>query len=226
VVTAASVSVLMPSRGRPAALLAAINSLKWNACYPANVEVLVAADPDDQETVAVARIAKAWQWTAPERYGYARLHEYYNRLAGMAHGEWLLLWNDDAIMVTEGWDGIIRGQDPAVLWLGANHHHTASMFPAWPRAWAQATGHVSPVPHCDTFLQHLGEVLGLLVKVPVEVRHDRADVTGANDDATYAEGRGVIGPCGMVDGFDPQLERATIMQDVPIIQQLLHSERV
>jgi hypothetical protein len=211
----------MPSRGRPTSLLAAINSLKWNACYPANVEVLVAADPGDQETVAVARIAKAWHWTAPERYGYARLHEYYNHLATLAHGDWLLVWNDDAIMVTEGWDEIIRAQDPAVLWLGANHHHTASMFPAWPRAWAVATGHVSPVPHNDTFLQHLGEVLGRLVKVPVEVRHDRADVTGANDDATYAEGRGRIGPDGMVDGYDHGLERSTIMQDVPIIERLL-----
>jgi hypothetical protein len=36
--------------------------------------------------------------------GYDSLHEYYNELASKATGDWLMLWNDDAVMETEGWD--------------------------------------------------------------------------------------------------------------------------
>lgn len=213
------ISVLFPSRGRPESLIAAVNSLRHNASSPAAVEILVAADPDDPATVEAAKVAKAWWWTAPERYGYARLHEYYNRLAAEAHGDWLLLWNDDATMLTQGWDQVIAAQDPAILWLGANHAPGACMFPAWPKAWTDATGHVSLSPHNDTWLQWLGQSLGLIRKIPVEMRHDRADVTGGHDDATYAEGRALIGPEGMVPGGIP--DRDAIERDAEIIRALL-----
>lgn len=214
------ISAIFPSRGRPESLIAAANSLKWNATAPSQVEVIIAADPDDPDTITAAKTAGVWHWTAPERWGYDRLHLYYNHLAGLAHGDWLLLWNDDATMQTQGWDRVIEEQDPAVLWLGANHHHGASMFPAWPKAWAEALGHVSPVAHCDTYLQYLGEGLGGLERVPVEVMHDRADVTGGHDDQTFAEGRGRIGPYGMVPGFDGAAVREQVVQDVLTIEKL------
>ena len=221
--TAVKVSVLCPTRKRAASLAVSVNGLLDLAGSPGEVEVLVATDPDDTGIYVGGDYGdggRVWIWQAPERYGYARLHEYYNALAKMAAGEWLLIWNDDARMVTPGWDAIIAARQPGVLWLGANHHHSASMFPAWPKAWADALGYVSPVAHCDTYLQYLGEGLGGLVKVPVEVLHDRADVTGGHDDATYAEGRGRIGPHGMVDGFDGPAVRAQVVQDVLTIERL------
>ena len=219
-VRAPAISVLCPSRGRADSLVASADSLLSLAARPGEVEILIAADPDDPATAAAAERAgpEARLWTAPERYGYARLHEYLNHLVTLARGGWLLNWNDDARMLTPGWDEVIAGQDPAVLWLQANHHPGASMFPAWPRAWAQALGHVSPVPHVDTYLQWLGEALGGLVKVPVEVLHDRADVTGNHDDATYREGRARIGPHGMVPGGIP--DREAVARDAEVIRAL------
>src|SRR5262247_192752 len=102
------ISILLPSRGRPQSLCSTINGLRDLADDPARIEVLVAADPDDQETVDAARAVDADSViVTQERYGYHRLHEYVNRLAAQAHGTWLLLWNDDAVMLTESWDTVV-----------------------------------------------------------------------------------------------------------------------
>src|SRR5690606_8725158 len=99
--------VLLPSRGRPGPLVESVASLRELADDPARIEVLVAVDPDDPDTAQAARDCEAEAWRAPERFGYARLHEYVNALAHQAGGDWMLLWNDDARMRTRGWDSRI-----------------------------------------------------------------------------------------------------------------------
>jgi hypothetical protein len=217
------ISALLPSRGRLASLVVSVGSLVTTASRPENVEVLVMGDPDD-----IASIPAAWRypaprqvraWIAPERYGYGRLHEYYNALAARAGGDWLLIWNDDATMLTDGWDEIIEAAGPAVLWLEANHSPQANMFPAWPRAWYEAAGRVSGSPHCDSWLQLLGGLLGQR-RVPVQVAHHRADVTGEHADATYAEGRGLIGTDGYWPGGQP--DNGAVLADALRIREVLH----
>ncbi len=185
------ISVLLPSRGRPAALTASLQSLTDTADAPGDLEFLVAADPDDTATQeAVRGIPAATLLVTTERYGYARLHEYFNRLADAAHGEWLLTWNDDAAMRTQGWDTVIRAQSPGVLWPSANHHPGNNMFPIWPSAWTRAMGHVSLCFNYDTWMQFVGDGLGLQWKIPVEIFHDRHNVTGSGNfnDQVAAEG--------------------------------------
>ena len=182
------ISVLLPSRGRPASLQASVRSLLSRAERPQDTEILVAADPDDAATAAVRLRPQDQMWTAPQRYGYLRLHEYVNHLATLASGEWLMIWNDDAVMLTAGWDVTVHAQEPGVLWPSANHHHGCNLFPIWPKAWADAAGHVSLCWNCDSWVQQVGELLGRQWRIPVEVLHDRADITGGHDDATATEG--------------------------------------
>jgi glycosyltransferase involved in cell wall biosynthesis len=215
------ISVLLPSRGRPGSLRASIASLLDHAHTRAAVEVLVAADPDDPGTQIAAQEAGARCWVAPERYGYTGLHLYVNDLAKRARGEWCLLWNDDMRMQSQNWDLAIRSHRPAILWPTANHAHHANIAPVWPRAWTDAIGHVSATSHNDTYLQYLGEALGLHERLPVEVLHDRADLTGNHDDATFAEGRALIGPDGMVPGFDGASAREQAAADAAVIRRLL-----
>jgi hypothetical protein len=198
------ISVLIPSRRRDLALAASIDSLATHADRPGQVEYLVAADPDDYSTALTAEACNAWCWTTPERYGYTRLHEYYNHLAAMAEGDWLLMWNDDTRMATPGWDQIINAQSrDAVLWPHARGHDPLSNpFPAWPAWWTRATGRVSPVMHPDTHIQGVGRALGKVRRIGVEINHDRPDITGRHADLTYAEGRGLLGASGMVEGWD------------------------
>ncbi len=189
------ISVLLPSRGRPDSLAASMSSLLETASEPAGVQILVAADPDDRATQEVPLRPGDVMWVAPERYGYLRMYEYVNALAKIASGQWLHLWNDDARMLTPGWDAIVAAQQPGVLWSSANHAPQCNIFPFWPKAWSDAMGHVSLAWQCDTWIEQVGAMAGRMWKVPIEVFHDRADVSGGHDDLTAAEGwRTAYGP--------------------------------
>jgi hypothetical protein len=197
-VTWPEISLVFTSRGRPESLSATLDGLWKLADHPACLEAIVAVDPDDHETQWKAVLPLgARLWVAPERYGYQQLHYYLNQLAPLARGRWLMWWNDDMRMQTQGWDTVIRHAPQGVLWPTANHVHHANIVPIWPKAWSDAAGMVCPTMHMDTWLQYAAEQLGLHHKVPIEVIHDRADVTGGHDDQTYAEGRGPMGPEGM-----------------------------
>lgn len=214
------VSVLLPSRGRPTALAGTINRLLDLADRPDGVQILVAADPDDPGTCGADLPRQATVWTAPERYGYPRLHEYVNRLATQADGGWLMLWNDDARILTEGWDTIIGAQPPGVLWPRSNDIATCNTFPIWPRAWTDHLGHVSLSPHCDSWIQFLGQSLGRHDRVDVEILHDRADLTGGHDDQTRAES---LAGYRTADYGSPAMEAARAA-DVAALRTLLDLE--
>ena len=138
---------------------------------------------------------------APERYGYTGLHRYLNELAKQASGRWLMWFNDDMLVETEGWDKVIRANREAILWPSANHVHHANIAPIWPKSWSDAAGMVTPTTHMDTWLQGVGDRLGRHDKIGVRLTHDRADVTGSNNDLTYQEGRQKLGPEGMAEAM-------------------------
>lgn len=201
------ISVLCPSRARAEELRASADSLIGLAACPSGVEILVAIDADDTDTYTdgVALAGVTGIYVAPERHGYARLNEYWNHLAAMASGEWLLLWNDDARMLTLGWDQIIESQPPAVLWAYTRGDDVGNYFPVWPASWTRLLGRICPIPgpHVDTYVQAVGKHLGRIRRIPVELEHDRPDFTGAIPaDGTYAEGRLLLGRYGMVPGWD------------------------
>lgn len=184
------VSVLLPTRKRAVSLERSVGSLLDRASVPQDIEIMLAVDPDDGTLRDSPALPGVLVWTAPERYGYEGLYRYYNQLAGLATGHWLMLWNDDARMVTQGWDDIIRAQRRwGVLASRANHCGEANLFPVFPRWWTQATGHIALSPNVDVWIQEVGAMLGACDRIPVEVFHDRFDVTGNHDDQTYREGR-------------------------------------
>lgn len=164
-----------------------IASLRENAHRSDLVEVLVAIDPDDPETAGAEIGWPSQRLVTAERFGYSRLHEYYNWLASRARGEWLFLWNDDAIMRTPGWDRIIERQPPGVLWPQTNDQPGCNVFPVWPRQWFTTLGHVSLSPHCDSWVQDLGQALGVQRFIPVHVFHNHPRLSGTANDQTYAD---------------------------------------
>lgn len=214
------ISVLLPSRGRPKALTESVGDLLELADKPSTVQVLVAADPDDIATQTVDLPQQAQVWTAPERYGYPRLHEYVNRLAEQADGDWLMLWNDDARMLTAGWDTIVSELPPGVLWPRSNDIPTCNTFPIWPRTWTDHLGHVSLSPHCDSWIQFLGQAIGRHERIDVEILHDRADLTGGHDDQTRAES---LAGYRTADYGSPAMEAARAA-DVASLRALLDLE--
>ena len=182
------ISVLLPSRRRETLLRESIASLAATAAHPEQVEVLVAADPDDTATQSftITATIAGRILTTPRRWGRGSLHEYYNWLAPHAAGGWLLIFNDDAIMETPCWDEILCAQAPGVVAVDSNHGD--HMFMAVPAAWAEVAGFLAPTPDIDNFLFDLGHQLGCLRRPPVRIFHSPYYVTGANNDDTYQEG--------------------------------------
>lgn len=210
------ISVVFASRGRASQLTRAVQTLFGTAADPAQVEVLVACDPDDDETRRV-QLDGLTVWTAPQRYGYRGLHLYMSALAIQARGDWLMIWDDQAEMLTPGWDTVIESSGPAVLYPQANAGFDFNIIPIWPRSWFTALGHVAPYNHIDTYLQRLGEALGLHRKIAVTMIHNRADITGIPEDDTYREGRKLLGPYGATG----DLPQEQLNHDVEVIRELL-----
>lgn len=182
------VSVLLPSRGRPDSLRATIAGLRGLADDSDRVEVLVAGDDDDEDTPGAARAGGAVLLITGPRRGYARLHEYVNDLAGSARGRWLMLWNDDAAMLTDGWDRIISEQRTGQRVLcPTSNQEPLNTFPIFTRELYLLLGHVSVSPHCDSYLEAVSRPTGIEHRVPIEVRHDRYDLTGLHNDQTFAD---------------------------------------
>ena len=221
------ISVLTPSRGRASSLRDSVFAIIDHAASRDAVEVLVALDPDDEDAETARYLTEGVPqvryWTAPERYGYMQLHRYYNHLATMARGDWLMIWNDDARMLTQGWDDIVHAQPPGVLWLTANHAPGGNFFPAFPKAWADAWGHVSLVANIDVWVSEVGARAGRQRKIPVEVYHDRFDVTGnsEHDDATYREGRVAMGLYSNHPDYDSPANREARIRDAIAVRRLM-----
>lgn len=230
------VSVLLPTRGRPQLLRESIGSLLETCTDPDSFEVLYAFDRDDEAGLeAYDHIV----WDLPgthrplifqERHGYTGLHVYVNALAGHPpapigwagpNGRWLLLWNDDAVMQTYGWNAeIAKWPDRYVLDLWSNHEPETCAFPCVPRWWVDRLGHFSLNAHNDTWWQEIGERTRRLVRVEVDVLHRRFDLddgVAAADDATYAESLAQRQP----RVFYSEENLGLIARDATVVQNLM-----
>lgn len=194
------ISVTVPSRDRAAKLTASIASLRDTAKHPELIEILVAHDPDDLDTAAVAFQSHADViWRAPERYGYARSAHYWAELVSQSTGEWVLpTWSDDATMITPGWDDLLRAQPSGTIAYLDGNYPGLTCFPAVHGDALGAVGRVAPLPALDTWWEYAGRDAGVLVNPGIYVHQDRPDITGCPPDRTYAEGGGAwrAGPGG------------------------------
>lgn len=165
------ISVLCPSRERTAMLAKSVTSLR-DRSMPGDTEILVAADEDDPDTIKAAADLGARALVC-SRHGYDGLHLYYGKLAAMATGDWLLVWNDDAFMMTDDWAAII-GSLPAGILVAdlVSGQSPLCCFPAVRREAVKALGRFSTDnPHVDTFWQDLGYATRSIARVPVYVSH-------------------------------------------------------
>jgi hypothetical protein len=119
--------------------------------------------------------------------GYIRLNEYVNELARKSDARWLVFWNDDAVMETGGWDQEIMTHDGEFKLLAFHTHndHPYSIFPIVPRKWLDLLGYLSPHQISDAWLSQQAYMLNIWERIPVDVLHDRHDLTGNNGDETF-----------------------------------------
>lgn len=180
-----TVSVLLPSRGRPDMLRDSIESLGKG-----DYEVLVRYDGDDK-TMPLKGLGRHVRQIAGERVGYKGFHLMINELASQAEGEWLLLWNDDAVMQSDNWLLELQRYDsskPCVLNFFDPGNPQNNLFPLMSKAMFEAIGHFSLSTHCDTWALDIANATGTHIAMEgISSRHVREDI----DDLTKRETQSV-----------------------------------
>lgn len=192
------IAVLLPTRGRTAALTRSLIGLLEKAADLDSIQVLLGLDTDD--TVGIEHFQNELEpkldemgvhYTAMsfDPLGYSQLHDYVNTLAKNSSADWMFFWNDDAVMETQGWDTVINSYTGQFKLLAVHTHndHPYSIFPIVPRAWLDVIGHLSLHSMNDAWLSQNAYCVNIFQRIDVDVLHDRADLTGNNLDATYKQ---------------------------------------
>lgn len=197
------VSVLLPSRGRPQGMLHTISSLIVRSDNPHSMEILLRLDDDDVESHKAAEYindvfgntVRIRTIIGPRGEGYRAFHKFVEELCAVARGDFLLLFNDDTVMDTEGWDTkFARFRDEFCvlrLWSPIPRdcsHLTA--FPAVHRKVHKVIGHFSLNGFCDAWIQDISRGAGIErfcgVRVTHRQKHDGADPTANDAMSVYA----------------------------------------
>lgn len=189
------ISVLIPTRGRTTALQTSIMSLVDHADDPGRMEIFFAFDDDDTESSQwcieniVPKLDEhgiTYHVMQFKRLGYIRLNEYINEMAKQATGRWLFFWTDDTIMNTKSWDSIVSSHTKfRLLRIPSHNQHPYAIVPIVPRKWFEMFGYVSAHQLTDTWVSQISYILDIVETLPVDVTHDRFDLTGNNGDETW-----------------------------------------
>lgn len=159
------VSISLPTRGRPKLLSQAVDSLYSLARDKLSLEFLIRADSDDYETINIASrlvqlLPQATLVVEPRGMGYVNIHLWHDRLCRLARGDWVLIFNDDALMTVEGWDeklarlpcNIVPCPDIALgFFVSKNRPACNEFFILRRRAW-EILGYFSQSTHADNWL--------------------------------------------------------------------------
>lgn len=191
-----NIALLLPTRGRTDALEHSILSVVNTADNVDSFQVLIGFDRDDTETIdyfkqtlqpKLDELGVNYQARIFEPLGYIRLNEYVNSLAKSADADWLVFWNDDAVMETPGWDTVIAKHTGEFKILAFHTHrdHPYSIFPIVPREWLELFGYLSPHQISDAWISQQAYVMDIWERIDVHVTHDRYDLTGNNKDSIF-----------------------------------------
>jgi hypothetical protein len=214
------ISVALPSRGRPAGLADAVNSLYLKADCPKRVEVIIRVDCDDKSSSHVlSALKQRWPQTVvlmgPRLDGYLSFHHYVNHCFAVAAGREVLLFNDDTVMSSPSWDSHLDeapmgpyGPELRYIIPWDDTRHGA--YPCFPiiskKLWSISGGFRSPA--CDSWcLEVFKEDLEMDVQqFKIRIKHRRPDLPqGFQSDDTFRGAEAVrkqiheefYGPAGM-----------------------------
>lgn len=182
------IAILLPTRSRTDALTSSVTSIIDLAHNVSRIQLIFGFDNDDAtglnhfttviqpllEQRSVAYIAQSFN-----SMGYAGLNHYYNHLAKSTSADWLFVWNDDAVMETQGWDSVIEQYTGQFKLLKVHTHneHPYSIFPIVPRAWYDIMNHLSRHQMIDAELSQLAFMLDIMQVIEVDVTHNQVELT-------------------------------------------------
>ena len=217
------ITVLLPTRGRTEVLKRSLETLVSKARVTKRIEIILGLDDDDDDVKKYIEDEIAPYLREHEiecranifkPLGYENLHTYGNTLAGSSTGEWLFFWNDDALMVSDNWDDEItkyNGQFKLLAPRDNHGGHPYAILPIVPKDWFRLMDHLSQNAQNDAWLSHIAYMLDIFERIDVEFIHDRADITGNNDDETFQNRKYMEGnPDDPRDFGHPDMQNARV----------------
>ena len=226
-----SIAFLLPTRSRTDALTASVTSIINLANNVSNIQLLFGFDDDDQ--MGLDHFKKVIQPFLDQReveyeaqvfksMGYAGLNHYYNHLAKSTSADWLFVWNDDAVMETQGWDSVIEQYTGEFKLLKVHTHndHPYSIFPIMPKAWYDLMNHLSRHQMIDAELSQIAFLLDIMQVIDVDVVHNQVELTKDASDPLKPKVRFEGDPTNPIDFHHPQTS-ARRHQDCDVIAEYL-----
>ena len=201
------ISLLCPTRGRPAGFAQLTRSVAATAVEPGRVEILAYVDDDDPERAAYVadykRLAlepqvaalKAVDLCVGERLTTPLIN---NILAERAQGAVLMIANDDQVFRDRGWDLRIdeeSGRFPDgifCMWFNDGRYGgKLCTFPILGRRWVDTFGYIEPPLfehfNCDLWTWQIAQMIGRTHYIgDILVEHLHPDTGKAAADTTTA----------------------------------------
>lgn len=185
------ISVLIPSRGRPIGLHAAVKSLHDKASGEHEVRYVIGCDADDPETIDLA--LGMWRDGLPVVPHIAArqpsLGGLVNLLAAKCPADVYCSLADDVEILTEGWDRVIAAEwtfDPSGVWwwCSTGEADYAIVSEKWRAAAGRIFTEIFPYWHDDGWLAQLqryvtgriGERINILLKDKARTTHRLHDL--------------------------------------------------
>ena len=226
-----SIAVLLPTRSRTDALTASVTSIVDLADDVSRMQLIFGFDDDDKigldhfKTVIQPFLDKhdvSYEAQSFKSMGYAGLNRYYNHLAKSTSADWLFVWNDDAVMETQGWDSVIEQYTGEFKLLKVHTHndHPYSIFPIMPRAWYDLMNHLSRHQMIDAELSQLAFLLDIMQVIEVDVTHNQVELTKDSTDPLKPKVRFEGNPTNPIDFHHPQ-NSALRYQDCDMIAEYM-----
>ena len=190
----AMISILVPSRGRPAEFLRMVKSAYDTATYVRRIEVIARVDEDDEDK---------FMYPVGPRYVTGPrilLSECWNECYAQASGEILMHAGDDITFDTPGWDQRVR-EEFAKLPDRIGLVYADDCSPNFPdlathgflhRRWVEAVGYFLPPLFSsdwnDVWISEVAKKVGRFIPMPdVKIEHHHYYFGKAEHDRTYRE---------------------------------------
>lgn len=219
-------SIILPSRKRVEMLNETLYSIYSLAdLNNPNFEVIIKVDFDDHETLDYIK-----NWSNEyenlhfiinsRKKGFLNLVDFLEDMMDLAKGKYILAANDDMMFKTQNWNTILSKclTDFKVYFPYVNGYRES--FWCIPKELYTALGHVAPHNQTDTYLNWLGQVLGIVEYIDdIELYHrfDYEDETATDKvnviDINYAS-------------RDYHRNSPEFKEDIKILQKLLGIEKL
>jgi hypothetical protein len=218
------ISVIFPSRKRVELLNETLYSIFSLAdSQNVNFEVIIKIDFDDHETLDYIKnwsneYENLYFIISSRKQGFLNVVDFTEDMIDLAKGKYILVANDDMVFKTQNWNTILESKltDFKIYFPYVNGYRES--FWCIPKELYTTLGHVSHHNQIDTYLNWLGQILGIIEHIDeVELYHrfDYEDQTALDKvsviDTNYAS-------------RDYHRNSPEFKEDIRILQNLLKIE--